>query len=60
MELMRVLDQAAAQSGRVDQLQQIFMVTEGLNECGKRSQRGNLWPCLFNQTANSLKRWKPK
>jgi hypothetical protein len=28
MELMRVLDQAAAQSGRVDQLQQIFMVTE--------------------------------
>src|SRR5215207_7000953 len=29
MELMRFLGQAAAKSGRVDQLQQVFMVTEG-------------------------------
>ena len=29
VELMRSLGQAAAKSGRVDQLQQVFMVTEG-------------------------------
>jgi len=29
LELMRFLGQAAAKSGRVDQLQQVFMVTEG-------------------------------
>jgi hypothetical protein len=29
VELMRFLGQAAAKSGRVDQLQQVFMVSEG-------------------------------
>jgi hypothetical protein len=41
VELMRFLGQAAAKSGRINQLQQVFMVTEGwMSE--PREEKGEL------------------
>ena len=44
VELMRFLGQAAARSGRVDQLQQVFMVTEGWMSMTSEDKPANLRP----------------
>ena len=44
VELMRFLGQAAAKSGRVDQLQQIFMITEGWMSVAKEDKPPEIQP----------------
>jgi len=44
MELMRFLGQAAAKSGRVDQLQQVFMVSEGWMSVASNDKPADIRP----------------